>query len=175
MCGAVGEAACGWVVWHWVGREFARALRHLAADYAGAGGGISGGCAAGGWRGLEEVEAGDAAVVPAHGSDDERAHAFAVTIAAQVGGEVVEYSTIDFGRGRKAGARTLLLDRNGRPQGERGIALVRHLRRMGLPPGVQMFANTLRDLSDDAAHLGRDQVVYVASSDPFEVIRVAEV
>lgn len=120
-------------------------------------------------------EAGDAAVVPVHGSDDAHARAFAVAIAAQVGGDVVEYSTIDFGRGRKAGARTLLLDRNGRPQGERGIALVRHLRRMGLPPGVQMFANTLRDLSDDAGHLGRDQVVFVASSDPFEVIRVAEV
>lgn len=121
------------------------------------------------------AEAGDAAVVPAHASDEEHARAFAAKIATQVGGEVVEYSAVDFGRGRRVGARTLLLHRNGWPEGERGIALVRLLRSMGLPPGVQVFANALRNLSDDAGHLGRDHVVFVASSDPFEVIRVADV
>lgn len=111
----------------------------------------------------------------AHGSDDERAHAFAARIAAQAGGTLVDYSTIDFGRQRKAGARTLLLDRAGRREGELGIAIVRLLRSMGLPPGVQVFANALRNLGSDAEHLGRDHVVFVASSDPFEVIRVADV
>ena len=124
-----------------------------------------------------EIEAGDdtPGVVPADGSDAGRTRAFADAIAAQVGGEWVEYSTVDFGRGRKPGARTLLLDRKGQPEGERGIALVRHLRRMGFPRGVQVFANTLRNLGDDAGHLGRDQVVFVDSADPFDVIRVAEV
>jgi hypothetical protein len=121
------------------------------------------------------AESGDAPAEPAHGSNEERAHAFAAAIAARTGGELVAYSTVDFGRGRKPGARTLLLDRAGRREGERGIALVRLLRRMGLPPGVQVFANTLRNLSDDAEHLGRDHVVFVASTDPFEVIRVADV
>ena len=124
-----------------------------------------------------ETDAGDAAaaVATADASNDPRAQAFAAAIAAQVGGEVVEYSTVDFGRERRAGARTLLLDRNGQPEGERGMALVTHLRRMGLPPGVQVFANTLRNLGDDAEHLGRDHVVFVGSADPFDIIRVAEV
>lgn len=120
-------------------------------------------------------ETNDVAAVPPHESDDERVRAFAASIAALVGGDVVDYSTVDFGRGRKPGARTLLLDRKGQRDGERGIALVRLLRCMGLPSGVQVFANTLRNLSDDAEHLGRDHVVFVASSDPFEVIRVADV
>ena len=126
-------------------------------------------------------EDGDAAstAVPASGSDDERMRTFAATvagtIAAQAGGELVDYSTVDFGRERRPGACTLLLDRAGRREGERGIFLVRLLRSMGLPPGVQVFANTLRNLGDDAGHLGRDHVVFVASRDPFEVIRVAEV
>lgn len=121
------------------------------------------------------AEAGDAAAVAAHASDDGRARAFAARIAMQAGGEVVEYSTVDFGRERRTGARTLLLDRYGQPEGERGIALVRLLRSMGLPPGVQVFANALRNLSDDAEHLGRDHVVFVGSADPFDIIRVAEV
>ncbi|MFD0724251.1 DUF4253 domain-containing protein [Lysobacter brunescens] len=122
-------------------------------------------------------EDGDASstAVPASGTDDERAHAFAAMVAAQTGGELVEYSTVDFGRERRDGARTLLLDRAGRREGEQGIALVRLLRSMGLPPGVQVFANTLRNLGDDATHAGRDHVVFVASRDPFEVIRVADV
>jgi hypothetical protein len=104
-----------------------------------------------------------------------RARIFATAIAAQADGTVVDYSTIDFGRQRKPGASTLLLDRRGRPDGERGVAMVRHLRGMGLPPGVQVFANALRDLSGNADHAGRDQLVFVDSADPFDVIRVAEV
>ena len=107
--------------------------------------------------------------------DHARARAFAADIAARVGGDLVDYSTIDFGRGRRPGAQTLLLDRDGRREGERGIALVRLLRRMGLPPGVQAFANALRDHSGAPEHEGRDQVVFVASSDPFDVVRVADV
>lgn len=120
-------------------------------------------------------EPGEVAGEPGHGSNDERAHAFATAIAAQAGGELVDDSAVDFGRGRRPGARTLLLDRAGRREGERGIALVRLLRRMGLPPGVQVFANVLRNLGDAAEHRGRDHVVFVASTDPFEVIRVADV
>lgn len=122
-----------------------------------------------------ETAAGDAVNDVAPAAQAGRAQAFALAIAAQVGGEVVDYSTVDFGRERKPGQRTLLLDRDGRREGERAIALVRHLRRMGLPPGVQVFANTLRDLGDAPEHRDRDQVVFVASSDPFDVIRVAEV
>jgi hypothetical protein len=124
-----------------------------------------------------EMAAGDAStgVVAAHVSDGARAWAFADEIAAQAGGELVDFSTIDFGRERKDGARTLLLDTQGMQGGERGIALVRLLRSMGLPSGVQVFANALRNLNEDAGLSGRDHVVFVASPDPFEVIRVAEV
>lgn len=120
-------------------------------------------------------ETNDVAAVPPHESDDERVRAFAASIAARTGSDLVEYSTVDFGRERRSGARTLLLDRAGKGEGERGMALVLLLRSMGLPPGVQVFVNALRNLSDDAEHLGRDHVVFVASSDPFEVIRVADV
>lgn len=124
-----------------------------------------------------ETGTGDASTgaVAAHASDGARAWAFADEIAAQAGGELVDFSTIDFGRERKDGARTLLLDPKGVQGGERGIALVRLLRSMGLPPGVQVFANALRNLNEDAGLSGRDHVVFVASPDPFEVIRVAEV
>ena len=117
----------------------------------------------------EAAPAADAAADPA------RAHAYAADIAARVCGDLVDYSTVDFGRERRPGAHTLLLDRDGRRAGERGIALVRLLRRMGLPPGVQAFANALRDLSGAPEHAGRDQVVFVASPDPFDVVRVADV
>jgi hypothetical protein len=124
-----------------------------------------------------EAGAGDAAtrVVAAHASDGARAWTFADEIAALAGGELVDFSTIDFGRERKIGARTLLLDSKGVQGGERGMALVCLLRSIGLPPGVQVFANALRNLNDDVGLSGRDHVVFVASSDPFEVIRVAEV
>lgn len=124
-----------------------------------------------------EMAADDASTgaVAAHVSDDARAWTFADEIAALAGGELVDFSTIDFGRERKDGARTLLLDSKGMQGGERGIALVRLLRSMGLPSGVQVFANALRNLNDDAGLSGRDHVVFVASPDPFEVIRVAEV
>lgn len=107
--------------------------------------------------------------------DADRARVFAATIAAQAGSTLLDYSTIDFGRQRKPGATTLLLDRRGRPEGERGVAMVRLLRSMGLPPGVQLFANTLRDLSRDSDHASCDQVVFVDSADPIDAIRVAEV
>lgn len=124
-----------------------------------------------------EAGAGDAAtgIVAAHASEGARAWTFADEIAAHTGGELVEFSTIDFGREHKIGARTLLLDTKGAQGGERGMALVRLLRSIGLPPGVQVFANALRNLNDDAGLSSRDHVVFVASFDPFEVIRVAEV
>jgi hypothetical protein len=46
---------------------------------------------------------------------------------------------------------------------------------MGLPAGIQVFANTLRDLSRAPEHQDRDQVVFFGGSDVFEAIRVAEV
>lgn len=112
---------------------------------------------------------------PAQEPDFERMRAFASTIAAQTNCAVVEYSTFDFGRQRKPGQLTLLLDRIGKAEGERGISMVQHLRRLGLPPGVQVFANTLRNLSGDPEHAERDEVVFVCSFDPFDTIRAAEV
>jgi hypothetical protein len=108
-------------------------------------------------------------------ADPGRVRAFADAIAALVGGSVVDYSTVDFGRERKGGALTLLLDRSGQPEGERGIALVQLLRSMGLPVGIQVFANTLRDLGREPEHQDRDQVVFFGAPDVFEAIRVAEV
>jgi Domain of unknown function (DUF4253) len=121
-------------------------------------------------------EAGSSAAAAAPGASKQMdARAFASAIAVQVGCDVVKYSTVDFGRERKAGQRALLIDRKGQPEGERGVALVRHLRSMGLPSGVQIFANALRNLSDDPERKGRDEVVVIDSNDPFDVIRVAEV
>lgn len=108
-------------------------------------------------------------------ADPGQVRKFADGIAARVSGRIVDYSTVDFGRERRTGALTLLLDRNGQPEGERGIALVHLLRSMGLPAGIQVFANALRDLGREPGHQDRDQVVFFGGSNVFEAIRVAEV
>jgi Domain of unknown function (DUF4253) len=124
---------------------------------------------------VSSVEDAAADAAPMQKPDFERMRAFASVIAAQANCALVEYSTFDFGRQRKPGQLTLLLDRKGQPEGERGMSMVQHLRRLGLPPGVQVFANTLRNLGEDPEHEGRDEVVFVCSFDHLDVIRAAEV